>query len=146
MLWPTRLPAPSTKCHRRGQGQGTVRRSPNQQVSVVPVANSWSMANPLSHPLLDCYSLYPTVKTPGTADVWGSKALREVRCTEEENDAMTKTGAEDSRDAGAAWHQAAQPPVLHAFPHRSGGGRLNECLGILLPFFNYVVLHCELLL
>ena len=142
MFWPAHLPAPGTKRLHRGQHQRRVRWSPNQQVSAVPVANSRSTASPLTHHLLDCHSLYPTVKTPGTAYVGGSKALREVRCTELKNDAMTKTGAGDSRDAGAAWHQAVQPPVLRAFPHCSGGGRLNERLGILQLFFFFLIKLC----
>lgn len=74
-----------TKCHRRRKQQHTARWSPNQHINVVPGANSWSMPSPLSHLLPDSYSLYPTIKTPGTAYAGGNKALREVRCTVEKN-------------------------------------------------------------
>lgn len=91
----------STKCHCRRKQQHTARWSPKQHINVVPGANSWSLPSPLTHPLPDSYSLYPAIKTPGTAYTRGNKALREVRCTVEKNYVMTKRGTVYSRDVGA---------------------------------------------
>lgn len=106
----------STKCHCRRKQQHMARWSP-QHINVVPGTNSWNMPSPLTHPFPYSYSLYPTIKAPGTVYAWGNKALREVTCTVERNYVMTKRGAVDSRDVGSVLQQTVQPPVLHNFRH-----------------------------
>lgn len=74
VLWPTCLPALSATA------EGNSSTWPDgQHISVVPGGNIWSVPSPLTHPLPDSYSLYPTIKTPGTAYAWGNKALGAVR-------------------------------------------------------------------
>lgn len=103
------LPAPSTKCHRRGHRQGLTQRSPNQRVSAVPAANSWSTASPLTCPLLDRYSSYPSAEARGTA----LPACAAAEPSQREKPRGDSKRRRRAQGHGCCWHRAAQPPVPH---------------------------------